>query len=125
PAGELGGDEQRRIFRVARGLEPERAADILGDDAQLFLRPTHHGNDLVALRSRTLRAGAQGVAVGRRIMARGCAAGLHRGNDETLVDSRDACHVRGARKYLLDLARVAAVILHRTGPVDRDIAWRL
>ena len=39
-----------RIFRVDRGLQPERAADILGDDAQLLPRQSHHGDELVALR---------------------------------------------------------------------------
>ena len=33
PAGEFRGDQQARIFRIARGLQAERAADILRDDA--------------------------------------------------------------------------------------------
>ncbi len=63
PSGELRGDEQARILGIARGLQPECAADILGDDTQLFLRPAHHGDELVALRARALRAGAQRVVI--------------------------------------------------------------
>ena len=55
-----------------------------------------HGGELVALRARALRAGAQRVAVGRRIVARGRAARLHGVDDEALVDRRDARHMRGA-----------------------------
>ena len=43
PAGLLGADEEREIFGIGRGLQPEGAADIFGDDAQLLLRPAHDG----------------------------------------------------------------------------------
>ena len=124
PAGQLRGDQQRRIFRIDRGLHAERAADVLGDDAQLLARQSHHGDDLLALRPGALRAGAQRVAIGRRVVARGRAARLHGGDDEALVDHRDARDMRGAGENPLDLARIAAVVRHRAGPVERDIARR-
>ena len=107
PAGELRGDQQARIFRIARGLQSERAADILGDDAHLLARQSHHGDELVALRAGALRAGAQRVVIARRVVARGRAARLHRVDDEALVDRRDARHMRGAGEDRLDLARIA------------------
>ena len=34
PPGQLRGDQDRDVVRIGAGLEPERAADVLGDDAQ-------------------------------------------------------------------------------------------
>ena len=41
PAEFLGADQERDIFRIGAGLQPERAADVLGDDAHALLRQIH------------------------------------------------------------------------------------
>ena len=84
-----------------------------------------HGDELIALRSGPLRAGTQRVAVACRVIARGRAARLHGVDDEALVDDADARDMRGAGENRVDRARIAAVVRHRAGPVDRHIAGRL
>ena len=121
---ELGPDHDRDVVRIGAGLEPEGAADILGDDVQALLRPAHEAENVVAQRAGALRAGTHRVAVGGLVVACGKAARLHRGDDEALVDDRDARHVRGAADDLLDRGCVGVGIRRRARPVDRDIAGR-
>ena len=118
-------DQDRDVFRIGAGLEPEGAADVLGDDVQAFLRPVHDGEDVVAQRARALRAGAQRVAVGRR--DRSCAV-APRGSivattSRWLIDF-DARDVLGASDDALDLLRIGVGVFRRARPVDRDIARR-
>jgi len=66
--GNPGPDHDGDIVRKGAGLEPECAADILGDDVQSLLRPVHDAEDVVAQRAGALRAHPQCEAVGGAIV---------------------------------------------------------
>src|SRR5437899_2390544 len=77
PADPAGDDQQDGIFRIERGLHAEGAADVVGQHAQLLALETHDGQQRIAHGAHALRAHPQGVAVGRRVVARAGAARLH------------------------------------------------
>ena len=116
--------QQRDIFRIDRRLHAETAADVVGDDAQLFVRHAHDGGRLAAQRIGALRAGAQRVALARRVVLAGGAARLERGDHHALVDDAHARHVRRALDDLVDLALVLFA-RHRARPIDAEIAGRI
>ena len=124
-AGQLSAHHDRDVFGIGAGLEPEGAADIVGEHPQLLLRPVHDAKDVVAQRAGALRTGAQRIAVVGGIVARGDAARLHRGDDEALIDHLDTRDVLGRGNHAFDLARISVRVGRKPGPVDRDIAERL
>ncbi len=117
----LRGDEQRRIFRISRRLQPECAADIAGKDAKLAGR---HAEDSAHLRLQGVRALRRRVE--REAAAfehRRRAARLERGARDPLVERADANRVGSFRDDLIHFAPVLAD-RRRAGPVDREISRR-
>src|SRR6516225_6003301 len=86
----LRGHKQRDIFRIGGGFQTECAADILGDDAQLLLRPIHDAENVLAHGAGALRAGAQCVSVARGVVTCGATARLHGSDAEALIHFRNA-----------------------------------
>ncbi len=118
-------DENREIFRIGAGFQSERAADVLGDDAQTLVWSSQNGRQTVAQRPRALRAAAQEIAVVRAIVACGGAARLHRMDHDPLLHERNARDVRSARHDALHLFCIRIGIGRQTRPVHRDVAGRL
>ena len=122
-SGELArGDEEGGIFGIARGLHPEAAADVAGEHAQPILGHAEGGGELVAQHLRTLRAGIEGPALRRRIVACQGPARLERGDDETLAHKRQARDRCGGGEAQLDRARIAVLGRGRTRPVEGKVA---
>ncbi len=113
------------VFRIGAGLEPERAADVLGGDAQALLGNAEDRRHSVAQRACALRAAAQIVALVRRIVARGGAARLHRMHHDALMDQGDLGDVLRRRHDALDLLGVGLGVGRHSQPVHRDVARRL
>ena len=116
--------QDREVFRIGAGLQSECAADILGDHPQALVGNAQDGGKSVAQRARTLRAAAQQIALVGRIVARGCAARLHRLHQDPLLDQSDPRHVPGGRDEAIDLLGVGLGVGRQSRPVDRDIARR-
>ena len=125
PADLLRADQHRDVFRIGPGLEPERAADLLGGHADFRRRNAHHAGHRVAHGARALRADAQQIAVVRLVVARGAAARLHRGDVDALMHQRDPRDMRRGLHRRVDLGRHLVGIGREPGPVDRDVARRL
>ena len=117
-------DQDREVFRIGAGLQSEGAADILGDHPQALVGNAQDGGKSVAQRARTLRAAAQQIALVGRIVARGCAARLHRLHQDPLLDQSDPRHVPGGRDEAIDLLGIGLGVGRQSRPVDRDIARR-
>ena len=124
PADLLRADQHRDVFRIGAGLEPERAADLLGGDADFRRRNAHDARHRVAHGARALRADAEQIAVVGRVVARGAAARLHRGDVDALVHERDARDMGGRLHRRVDLRRHLVGIGGKPRPVDRDVARR-
>ena len=124
-ADHLGADQDREVFRVRSGLQPEGAADVVGGDMQALVRHAQDRRHTVAQRAGALRAGVERIGLGRGIVARGGAARLHRGDHDALMHDADAGDVLRRRDQALDLGGVGFRIRGRAGPVDRDIAGRV
>ena len=121
--GDPGGDEQCRIFRVDRCLQPERAADIFRQYVELLALQAHHRGKLIAQGGRALRAAAQMVAVVLGVIARGGAARFHRRAVDRLICHSHASHRLGRSKNPLDFFCSGAILVDdRTSPVERDVA---
>ena len=125
PAEFLGADQNRDVFRIRSGLEPECAADVFGDDVHALRRQFHDADDVLAHRAGALRAGARRVGIGRRIVARGGAARLHRIGQHALINERHFGDVLRRGKSCVDRLGVGVGIGIRARPIDRDIAGRL
>ena len=117
--------QQHRQFRIGPGLEPEGAADVLGDDAQLLALEAHDRQHAVAQHAGALRAGAQRICVGLRIVAAGAAARLHGGDEDALVVMGQPRHVGGRLDDGVGLARIGVGILRESRPIERGVAARL
>ena len=124
PADLLCADQHRDVFGVGSGLEPERAANLLGDHAEFRGRHAHDRCHRVAHGARALRADPQQVAAVRRVIARGTAAWLHRGDVDALVHQRDFRHMRRRFHRFVDLGRHFVGVGGEAGPIDRDVARR-
>ena len=122
PAELFGGDQLRNVFGIGAGLQAESATDIVSKDAQPLLGDLHDDRDRIAHRRRALRADAQRVAVGCRIVARGGAARLHGGDRHPLIGHGDAGDKSRAREDIVDAPRVGLRILRQAGPIDGEIA---
>ena len=122
PAEFFGGDQLHDVFRIGAGLQAESAADIVGEHAQPLLGDLHDERDRIAHRRRALRADTQRVAVGCRVVARGGAARLHRGDRHPLVGYGDAGDEFGGGKDFVDAPRISLGIRREARPVDGEIA---
>ena len=118
----MAADQLREIFRVGAGLEPERAADIVGENAQPVLRQLHDGDDRLAHGGGALRADAQRVKVGGGVVARGRAARLHRRDRHALIHHRDPRDEFCAGEDFVDLPRIGLRIGRRPRPVDCEVS---
>ena len=116
--------QERHVFGIGRGFQPERAADVFGDDAQFLFRPTHDAENVLAHGAGALRAGAQRIGVARGIVARGGAARLHRGDAEALIYFRNARDVLGRSEQALDLGGIGSRVGGRPRPIDREVVGR-
>ena len=85
-AHQLGGTQQRHIFRVARRLHAEATADVVGQHPDLIGRQAERAAELAAHARNALSAAAQGEGARRRIVARGDTARLHRDHGNSLID---------------------------------------
>ena len=121
----LGAHHLRDVFRVRAGLQAERTADVVGEDPQPLLRNLHDRGDRIAHGGSALRADAQRVEVGGRIVARGRAARLHRSDDHSLVHHRNARDKFRGSEDFVDFSRIRFRIGGRPRPVDRKVARRL
>src|SRR6185437_12487164 len=102
----------------SRRLHAEAAADILADHPQLAALDADDGRELIAQQANALRACAQAIAF-RRVIGRGGAARLHRGDDNALIDERKARDMLGGTESALDLAQLLGIGAER--PIGRDI----
>ena len=115
------GAEQRHIFRIARRLHAEPAADIVGQHANPIRRKPQCAAELTAHAGDALGAAAQGEA-GRLVVARRQGARLHRDRGDPLVDEVPASDMVGAGEDAVDLAPIVARRIGRRGPVEGEIA---
>ncbi len=86
PAQGLGGVQQRQIFGVDVDFHTERAADIVGQDAQFFgIHLQDMLGQVVAQAEHALGTGVEDIPVFFRIVVRDAAARLDRGDDQAIV----------------------------------------
>ena len=125
PANLTRGVQQSHVFRIARRLHAETAADVLGQHQELFRRKLHGGDHLAADLGDALRGAAQDVAIPGGIVACRGHARLERGADQALIDEIDARNMGGVGEDAIDLGLHLAFGIGRCRPVKREITGRL
>ena len=106
------------MLRVEEQLHPEAAADIGGDDAEFVGLDTEQGSDQVLHQPAALGIGVERPALRGRVVVRHRGAGLHRRDDDPVVDDRQPGDVRRLgelrlrRRRVTDLPVEDQVVLH-------------
>ncbi len=118
------GVQHGHVFRIAPALHAESAAEIVGEDAQLFRLEAHGAGDLAAHGGDALRAAAKRELFAATVVARGRRARLERSDHQALVDELDAHDMRGVLEGALKRGLLLAVGIGRRAPVETDIAGR-
>ena len=101
------------IFGIIDVLHPERAADIGGEDADLFRRHVEDPRKHRLVAGDALGRNLKGVALGGLVERSKCRARFHRHYGDAVIDDVELGHMGGARKRRIDLGGVAVVIVER------------
>jgi hypothetical protein len=117
----FGADQQRDVFRISAGFQPEGAADVVGQHLQPRRRNFHDRGEVVPHDAGALRAHAQNKSIAFGDVLRRGAARLHRGHRHALVDQRDTGDKFCLGEYRVDFARIGLRIGGWSGPVDGEI----
>ena len=97
------------IFAIGRLLHAKRAADPVGQDAQLVAADAEHLGDVVAKAEHPLAADIEGPVPALGVVAGDRRARLHRVDDDAVVAQHQAGDMGGAGKGGGDLVAVAIV----------------
>ena len=108
------GDEH--VLRVRRHLDPERPADVVGDDANPRFRDSQRPGERCEQVADALRRRPDRVPAVSGLVLGNDSAGLHRGDDQPIVDDVEPGDVGGARECGAGRVRVPSF------PVQSDVA---
>ena len=113
------GEQADHVFRVVEQLHAEAAADVRGDDAELFLRQPEELGELLAQAVHTLAGDVNDQPPAVRLHRGEAGAALHRIGDDAVVDDLQFHDAGGPGERRLDRRLVALL------PVEAEVARRL